>query len=163
MIEEAARIILELPQAIYKIGVFVDMNLAEVKDIVKSTGINMLQFHGKESPAYCAEWNLPVIKSFLVRDEDSLAGVELYQVYAHLFDTYQPGSAGGTGRTFNWHHLQNLKPGQRTILAGGLNPGNVAEAIRSVKPYAVDVSSGVETEGRKNRELIEQFVSQSKG
>ncbi|MEN6463133.1 MAG: N-(5'-phosphoribosyl)anthranilate isomerase, partial [Syntrophomonas sp.] len=67
------------------------------------------------------------------------------------------------GKTFNWHLLHNLKPGQRTILAGGLNPGNVAEAIRSVKPYAVDVSSGVETGGRKSRELIEHFVSQARG
>jgi phosphoribosylanthranilate isomerase len=158
-VEEAARIIKELPAGINKVGVFVDMNLSRVKDIVKSTGINMLQFHGSESPEYCSEWHLPVIKSFTVRDEDSLLKVKYYQVYAHLFDTYQPGSAGGTGKTFNWQLLHNIKPEQRTILAGGLNPSNVIEAIRLVKPFAVDVSSGVETGGTKNRKLIEQFVS----
>lgn len=162
MAEEAAGIIRELPSAVNKIGVFVNMEPEEVQDIIKSTGINMLQFHGEESPEYCAEWNLPVIKSFPVRDEGSLAGVEKYQVYAHLFDTYQPGSTGGTGRVFNWHLLCSLKPSQRIILAGGLNNTNVAEAIRLVRPFAVDVSSGVEAKGRKNRELIEQFASRTR-
>jgi len=160
-IEEAGRIIRELPSHIYKVGVFVDMKIAMVKEIVSGTGINMLQFHGQESPEYCREWNLPVIKSFRVRDEDSLDGIGKYQVFAHLFDTYVPSSHGGSGITFDWQYLENLQPGLRMILAGGLTPGNVSNAIQRIKPFAVDVSSGVEISGRKDCQLIQDFIFQA--
>ncbi len=160
-VEEAARIICKLPPSIHKVGVFVDMKMEIVEKVIAETGINILQFHGHESPEYCQEWNLPVIKSFHVRDENSLAEAEKYQVFAYLFDTYQQGIAGGTGKTFDWRYLDDFQPSQQVILAGGLNPGNVAGAIRKVKPFAVDVSSGIESSGRKDQVLINEFISQA--
>ncbi|PKM77775.1 MAG: phosphoribosylanthranilate isomerase [Firmicutes bacterium HGW-Firmicutes-15] len=159
-VDEAASIIRELPPSLHKVGVFVDMNMELVNNIVSDTGIDMLQFHGQESPEYCQEWHLPVIKSFRIRDENSLTEVEKYQVFAHLFDTYSPGSVGGTGKIFDWRLLDNFQSGLRIVLAGGLNPSNVAGAIRRIKPYAVDVSSGVESSGRKDQRLINEFIGQ---
>jgi len=161
-VDEAAQIIQVVPPSVHKVGVFVDSSIEAVKETVAATGIDMLQFHGQESPEYCQEFNLPVIKSFRVRDENSLAEVEKYQVYAHLFDTYVPGSVGGSGKTFDWRCLEGLPRGQRIILAGGLNPGNVAQAIEQIKPFAVDVSSGVELFGHKDRNLIENFIRNSR-
>ncbi|NLU49701.1 MAG: phosphoribosylanthranilate isomerase [Syntrophomonadaceae bacterium] len=161
-VEQAASFVRQLPPQVYKVGVFVDASRKEVSDVVKHTGINMLQFHGRETPEYCEGWHLPVIKSFRVKDADSLAGVEEYRVYAWHFDAYREGYWGGTGTTFDWHCLQALKPGARVILAGGLQPGNVAWAVHVVRPYAVDVSSGVERAGRKDRKLIEQFIANAR-
>jgi phosphoribosylanthranilate isomerase len=158
-VDEAARIIRRLPARIIKVGVFVDEEFEQVKYTVRHTGLNMLQFHGQESPEYCQEWAVPVIKSFRVKDRESLAGVKKYEVFAHLFDTYQEGSYGGTGRTFDWRHLSVLDSDSRVILAGGLNCSNVTGAVRLLRPFAVDVSSGVEVNGSKDRWLIEEFVS----
>jgi phosphoribosylanthranilate isomerase len=157
-LEQAAAIIRALPAAVHKVGVFVDADRSAVQGIISATGIDMLQFHGAESPEYCQEWELPVIKSFRVRDENSLTGIEQYQVFAHLFDTYVPGSPGGSGRSFDWRYLNHLPPELRIILAGGLHPKNVAAAIQQTHPFAVDVSSGVEIDGRKDRHLIEDFI-----
>lgn len=159
-VDEAAQIIQVLPLSIHKVGVFVDSAIKTVKEIISATGIDMLQFHGQESPEYCQEFDLPVIKSFRVRDENSLADVEKYPVYAHLFDTYVPGSAGGSGISFDWRYLDVLPRNMRIMLAGGLTPRNVAEAIERLNPFAVDVSSGVEIAGRKDRNLINEFVGQ---
>lgn len=158
-VDDAARIICELPPTIHKVGVFVDMDMEMVKEIARYTGIDMVQLHGQERPEYCAELHLPVIKSFQVKDADSLAEVEDYRVFAYLFDTYQEGCKGGTGKTFDWRYLGALSStGKRVVVAGGLDPSNVAEAIRLTKPYAVDVSSGVEVGGRKERGLVEEFI-----
>jgi len=159
--EQAGKIIRGLPPSVHKVGVFVDMKFESVKDIISETGIDILQLHGQESPEYCQECNLPIIKSFQVCDENSLTAVEKYTVFAHLFDTYVPGSHGGSGITFNWRYLENLHPGLRIILAGGLSPGNVVNAIRQVKPFAVDVSSGVEISGHKDSQLIQDFIRQA--
>jgi len=158
--EEAAAIIRELPANIHKVGVFVDMKISSVQEIISATGIDFLQFHGEESPAYCQEFDLPIIKSFLVEGEDSLDDVVNYNVFAHLFDTYTPNSRGGSGQTFDWRCLNILPAVPRVILAGGLNPQNVNHAIQETKPFAVDVSSGVEIAGRKDCELINEFISQ---
>jgi len=158
---EAARIIAVLPPSIHKVGVFVDSALETVESIIAATGIDMLQFHGQESPAYCQEFNLPVIKSFRVGDKNSLAQVDKYHVFAHLFDTYVPGSYGGSGQTFDWRCLDDLPAGLRIILAGGLNPGNVASAVQQIRPFAVDVSSGVELAGHKDGSLIQDFIRAS--
>jgi phosphoribosylanthranilate isomerase len=157
-LEQAASIIRKLPPSVHKVGVFVDSDIEGVRETIRATGIDMLQFHGAESPEYCQEWDLPVIKSFRVRDEISLAGVEKYKVFAHLFDTFVPGSPGGSGRSFDWRYLHNLPPELRIIVAGGLNPENVTAALRQTQPFAVDVSSGVEIDGRKGRHLIEDFI-----
>lgn len=159
-VEEAARIIRELPSSVHKVGVFVDMKMEMVEKVISETGIDILQFHGQESQEYCQEWQLPVIKSFRIKDEDSLSQAEKYLVFAYLFDTYTLGSAGGTGKTFDWRYLHDFQPNRRVILAGGLNPINVAGATRQVKPFAVDVSSGVESLGRKDQRLINEFIYQ---
>lgn len=160
-VEEAARIIRKLPGYIHKVGVFVDMSRETVEEIIRCTDIDLLQFHGRESPEYCVGWRQPVIKSFSIRDEDSLTGVPDYQVFAHLFDTYREGQAGGTGITFDWRCLATLKSNSRVILAGGLTAENVSAAVKQVRPFAVDVSSGVESFGCKDRTLIQQFISQA--
>jgi phosphoribosylanthranilate isomerase len=161
-VDEAARIIRQLPPSVHKVGVFVDMKMEMVGSIISDTGIDILQFHGHESPEYCQECHLPVIKSFRVQDENSLVQARKYQVYAYLFDTFTVDSAGGTGITFDWRLLDNFQSSLRIILAGGLNPSNVAGAIHRIKPYAVDVSSGVESLGRKDQKLINEFISQVK-
>jgi phosphoribosylanthranilate isomerase len=139
----------------------VDTPIETVKAIIDETGINILQFHGQESPEYCQEWSLPVIKSFSIQDENSLANIEKYQVFAYLMDTFAPNSPGGTGKTFDWGFIDDINPNLHLILAGGLNPGNAARAICRVRPFAVDVSSGVETSGRKDHGLIHEFVRQA--
>ncbi len=161
-VDEAARIIRVMHPSVHKVGVFVDSSLEAVKATAAATGIDMLQFHGQESPEYCQEFALPVIKSFRIRDEDSLAQVEKYKVFACLCDTYVPGRAGGSGQTFDWRCLQGLPASLRIILAGGLTPRNVSTAILQTRPFAVDVSSGVEINGRKDRKLIEAFIHQAK-
>jgi Phosphoribosylanthranilate isomerase len=161
-IDEAARIVRAVPASIHKVGVFVDFSLATVKEVVAATGIDMLQFHGQESPEYCEEFDLPVIKSFQVRDENSLAEVEKYKVFACLFDTWVSGSAGGSGKTFDWRSLKSLPDNLRIILAGGLTPYNVSSAIRQTRPFAVDVSSGVEINGHKDPKLMRDFIGQAK-
>jgi len=160
-VDEAAQIIQVIPPSVHKVGVFVNSTIEAVQETVAATGIDMLQFHGQESPEYCQEFNLPVIKSYRVRDENSLTEVEKYQVFAHLFDTHVPGSPGGSGKTFDWRCLEGLPGGLRIILAGGLKPSNVSPAIQRVKPFAVDVSSGVEINGRKDRNLIKDFIRQA--
>ncbi|MEA4925570.1 MAG: phosphoribosylanthranilate isomerase [Syntrophomonadaceae bacterium] len=157
-VDEAARIIRVMPPSVHKVGVFVDSSLDTVKATAAATGIDMLQFHGQESPEYCQEFALPVIKSFRIRDENSLAQVEKYTVFACLCDTYVPDRLGGSGRTFDWRCLQGVPAGLRIILAGGLTPCNVSSAIRQISPFAVDVSSGVEINGRKDRILIKDFI-----
>lgn len=161
-IDEAAQIVRTVPVSIHKVGVFVDLNLDTVKKVVAATGIDMLQFHGQESPEYCQEFNLPVIKSFRVQDESSLAEVEKYKVFACLFDTWVSGCAGGSGETFDWRCLEGLPHNLRTILAGGLNPRNVSSAIHQTRPFAVDVSSGVEIYGHKDPKLMRDFIGQAK-
>lgn len=157
-----ARTIIEtLPPFATPVGVFVDHSEHAVVDICRLTGITTLQFHGEESPAYCRRFkHFKVIKAFRVKDGFDFAQLRRYKVDAYLFDTFHPRTAGGTGKTFNRSLLKGKKFERPVILSGGLNPHNVRQAVLAVKPYAVDVASGVEkSPGIKDKRLIQSFLA----
>jgi len=156
----AADIIRGLPPFIAKVGVFVNPADADVHAAIDECGIDTLQFHGEETPAFCRQFGLKTIKAFRMRDESSLAELKPFATEAWLLDSFVPGQRGGTGATFNWDLAAGaVKLGGRVILAGGLTPDNVAAALRRVQPYALDVSSGVESApGRKDPAKIRAFL-----
>jgi phosphoribosylanthranilate isomerase len=117
-----------------------------------------VQLHGEETPEYCRLVNRRVIKAFRVKAMTSLDDIKSYRVAASLLDAWSPTAHGGTGKTFNWEIAASVASSERIILAGGLTPENVAEAVAAVKPYAVDASSGLESApGKKDAELIQRF------
>lgn len=145
-----------------RVGLFLDPELAEVQRIVEQVPLDVLQFHGDESPLECASFGLPYIKSVPVRSGfDTAEYARRYpDAQAFLLDSHELGKAGGTGRAFDW----NLVPANLNrpmILAGGLGPSNVAEAIAKTRPWAVDVSSGVESaKGIKDADKMTAFVNE---
>jgi phosphoribosylanthranilate isomerase len=160
--EEAAAIIRQLPPLVAKVGVFVDAPSEDVRRIAAECGLDALQLHGQESPAFCQSlgfWN--VIKGFRIESERSLGLLAQYPTAAWLLDSHVPGQMGGTGCSFDWELARQVRDwGRPIILAGGLTHENVAEAIRVVQPYAVDVSSGVEASpGRKDVEKLRRFIA----
>ncbi|MBU6401701.1 MAG: phosphoribosylanthranilate isomerase [Verrucomicrobia bacterium] len=162
----AAGIIRRLPPLIAKVGVFVNAAESVVHQVVAECGLDTLQFHGEESPEFCRKFApSKVIKAFRIRDADSLRALPAYETAAWLLDSYVPETVGGTGEKFNWDLACVAKEfGQPIILAGGLTPENVAEAVHEVWPYGVDVSSGVEaTPGRKDAQLIRDFIGAVRG
>lgn len=162
----AGEIIGELPLSLLSVGVFVNEQLPRVKEIIKRCNLSAVQFHGEESPDYCAHFEkVKVIKAFRVKNSDSLKYLSDYEVDAFLLDTYVQREAGGTGTNFNWNLASSLKDCPKLIiLSGGLSPENVTEAIKIVKPYAVDVSTGVESRpGKKDPKLVEEFIRKAKG
>ena len=163
-IASAAAIIRELPPFVVKVGVFVDANEDLVLRAMGECGLNLLQFHGAESPEYCRQFGLMSMKAFRIRDADSLKGLGDYQTDAWLLDTYVEDQPGGTGTSFPWDlAVEAKKLGRPIFLAGGLNPANVAEAVRHVQPYAVDVSSGVESApGKKDPQKVRDFIKAAK-
>jgi phosphoribosylanthranilate isomerase len=141
-------------------GLFVNATMDDINAVLQQVPLQLLQFHGDESPEFCQQFQRPWIKALRMAPEVNLPA-EL-QRYRHasgiLLDSYKPGVAGGTGETFDWKRVQ-LQHDMALVLAGGLNPQNVAEAIRMVRPYAVDVSGGVESEaGKKNHGKMRAFV-----
>src|SRR6267142_4514426 len=144
-LETAAGIIRELPPSVVKVGVFVNASEDFVRRAIAECGLNLLQFHGDESPAFCLQFHLMSMKAFRIRDAASLQALTDYRTDAWLLDSYAPDKLGGTGEKFNWDlAVEAQKLGRPIFLAGGLTPDNVADAVRQVHPYAVDVSSGVE-------------------
>lgn len=161
--EEAVKIILELPLFVTTIGLFANQEEEEVQRTLKICPVDILQFHGQESPSYCQIFKKRVIKAFRVKDENSLNLISTYNVSAYLLDTYQKDTLGGTGKTFSWDLAVLAKGHGRIILAGGLTKENIREALLKVRPYAVDVSSGVESlPGKKNKEKIKGFIKEVK-
>jgi len=158
--EQARALVAALPPLVTSVGLFVDAEPDFVRSVLARVPLAMLQFHGEESPTYCDAFHQPWIKAIRMRPETDLWALTRRYRDARglLLDTYDPATVGGTGRRFDW----DLIPGwlaPRIILAGGLNPGNVAEAIRRVGPYAVDVSGGVESaKGIKDRAKLEAFL-----
>ena len=159
-IETAARIIREVPPFVLKAGVFANAPEDLVFRAMSECGLNLLQFHGDESPAYCVQFGLMSMKAFRVKDAASLEHLTEYKTDAWLLDAHAPDQLGGTGESFNWDlALEAQKWGRPIFLAGGLTPENVAEAVRRVRPYAVDVSSGVEAApGRKDHAKVKAFI-----
>jgi phosphoribosylanthranilate isomerase len=159
-LQQARAIIVALPPFVTTVGLFVDASRCELGEILDAVPLDLLQFHGDESPAACDGYHRPYIKALRVKPGDDIAAqVELYKnASGVLLDTYVPGIPGGTGEAFDWSLVPEglSKP---VILAGGLTAENVVQAIAQVRPYAVDVSGGVEvTKGIKDAEKIRAFM-----
>lgn len=159
----AREIIRQLPPFIARVGVFVNPSREEVLRAMEA-GIDTLQFHGEESPEFCASFDRPVIKALRVRDASSLTSLGQYRVAAILLDAFVPGQLGGTGARFDWElAIRARETGARIILAGGLTPENIGEAVRKVRPFGVDVSSGVEcSPGQKDSAAIFRFIEKAR-
>lgn len=160
-VQTAAEIIAGLPPFVTSVGLFVNAERQQVTTVLEQTGLDLLQFHGDEPESFCSGFARPYIKALRVRPGLDIRGQVAAYASARgvLLDAYRPGVPGGTGEVFDWE----LVPGElasRLILAGGLTPANVADAIRRVKPFAVDVSGGVEAApGRKDRARIAAFMA----
>jgi phosphoribosylanthranilate isomerase len=151
----------ELPPYIAKAGVFVDETKEKVIEIAQNATLDILQFHGSETPDYCAYFRTKykVMKAFRLKNKKDLEKVNDYDTDFYLFDTHRTDSIGGTGETFDWKILKDFEVLRPVILSGGLNPGNVGRAIQEIVPYGVDVSTGVErSPGKKDPGLMKKFV-----
>ena len=159
--ERAMRIIESLPPFVSAVGVFVDYEDPQaLEDFAVTIQLDAVQLHGTESPAYCSMiTRVKVIKAFRVKDDFKMESLGKYPVSGLLLDAYSKGAPGGTGHTFQWSRTAGANAFGRVILAGGLRPENVAEAIGELHPFAVDVASGVEdSSGRKDYKLMQRFV-----
>ena len=164
-LEQAKAISAALPQHVMRVGVFVNAEEAFVHQALTECMLNILQFHGDETPEECSRYPVMTLKAFRVQGEETLAQLEAYPSAGYLLDAYVKDALGGTGATFNWDLAVRAQEfGKPIFLAGGLTPENVVEAVRKVQPFGVDVSSGVESEpGRKDAEQMRTFVSAAKG
>lgn len=157
-IEQAVEIRHAIPPFCVSVAVMVNPAAEYVKAIIDQTGVDRLQFHGEESEAFCSSFGLPWIKVIRVADDtDVIASAAQHTGAAALMlETHVPGMYGGTGERFDWKRAR-IDLDKPVILAGGLEPGNVAQAITEAAPYGVDVSSGVETDGAKDLSKIIDF------
>ena len=158
--ERARDIIRVLPPWISAVGVFVNESAEKIAAVRETCGLDAVQLHGEETPEFCRSLSGKTIKAFRLRNAETLAAVRAFSTGAWLFDGYSPNQRGGAGLPFNWEWIQQASPFPRPfIVAGGLTPGNVGNCIKIVRPYAVDVSSGVEEEpGKKNADKMRDFV-----
>ncbi len=155
----AGEICSKLPPFVHRVGVFVNEAADKINRIVDRCGLDAVQLHGDESPAFCKKIKCRVIKVVRVKDTSSLKEMSRYSVDAFLLDTYKENQWGGTGNVFDWKLAARAKKYGPVILAGGLNPRNVKEAIQKVRPYGVDVSSGVEqSPGKKDPKKVKAFL-----
>jgi phosphoribosylanthranilate isomerase len=163
-IPQAAEIARELSPFLIKVGVFVDAPEDMVMRAIADCGLNVLQFHGNEAPEYCTQFGLMSMKAFRIRDAESLKRLQDYPTEAWLLDAFVADKLGGTGEKFNWElAIEAKKLGRPIFLAGGLTSANVADAVRTVHPYAVDVSSGVEASpGKKDHAKLRDFIAAAK-
>lgn len=163
--KQAQALIAMLPPFMNVVGLFLNPSAAEVKDVLSAVSLNTLQFHGEETPEFCAQFERPWLKALAMGDANHDASwlaaesKRYAAARAVLLDSHQTGAQGGTGKAFNWHNVPR-QLARRVVLAGGLNPENVADAIARVRPAAVDLSSGVELEpGIKDAEKIHALVA----
>ena len=158
--ETARRIIQNLPDDISKVGVFVNHDIHAVREIYEFCGLDMIQLHGDESPAYCREFpQSTLIKAISPRNKDDLGIVNQYNVKAVMIDARESGLYGGTGKISNWELAAKLKEMHLLVLSGGLNAGNILQAIKTVSPHAVDVNSGVElSPGKKDPKKVQSMI-----
>jgi len=147
------------------VGVFAGMPIDEVRRTAEAVGLDLVQLHGDETPAQAAEAGRPVIMARRVRDRVPWEDLARYEAWAYLLDSHVPGRLGGTGRAWDYGVAAEGRPeGTRVILAGGLDPDNVVAAVRAVRPWGVDVATGVEiAPGRKDAARMVQFVQRAKG
>ncbi|MDQ1145455.1 phosphoribosylanthranilate isomerase [Bacillus sp. SORGH_AS 510] len=163
-VEKAKEIIQRLPKAVYKVGVFVNETKEEIERIASLVGLTHIQLHGDETADFCRSLSLPVIKAISFQGNDSLKICTNLASEFILLDSPKGKYRGGNGTVFNWLDVDlNLLGHKKVILAGGLNNENVEQAIKIIKPYMVDVSSGVETNGIKDLTKIKSFIEIVKG
>jgi phosphoribosylanthranilate isomerase len=167
--ETARDIIAALPPFVTTVGIFVNEVVDMVKEIKEFCRLGVIQLHGEEGPEYCAEIPGTVIKAIRIKDGGDIERLREYDaegnnVGAFLLDTFKEGTPGGTAKTFDWSIAVEAKRSGRIILSGGLTPENVTEAVARVAPYAVDVSSGVESApGIKDPGKLQRFIEGAKG
>ena len=161
-IEQAIDIMADVPPFVVKVGLFMNASVNEVNQVLQNVKLNMLQFHGDEDEDFCKQFEMPYLKAVAM---GSVGTVEEFinqfsTATGFVLDSHEQGQMGGSGKSFSWNDVpQNLE--KPLILAGGLTPSNVFEAIRTVRPYAVDVSSGIETsKGIKDPVKMEQFIKE---
>jgi phosphoribosylanthranilate isomerase len=162
--EQATQIIQRLPPFVTTVGLFVDVALDTVNDLAARCGLDRIQLHGRETPAFCRQVTQPVIKAFRMKNAASLGQLPSYRVSAYLLDAYVEGALpGGTGTPFSWELATQARAYGRVILAGGLTPDNVEAAIEKTHPYGVDVSTGVEcTPGIKDHRKVREFITRAR-
>lgn len=163
-IGQAAALVAALPPFVQSVGLFVDAAPEFVAAVLAAVPLDLLQFHGDETPAECAHHSRPWIKAIRVAPGTDLlkCAADFSDARGLLLDAYVPGVPGGTGERFDWSLIPESLP-LPVVLSGGLAPGNVAEAVRRVRPWAVDVSSGVElSKGIKDATKLAQFITQAK-
>jgi phosphoribosylanthranilate isomerase len=160
----AAKIIRHLPPFVVRVGVFVDPAEEFVRQAIVDCRLTAIQLHGNETPIFCRRFKMSVIKAFRIDGERALHLLPQYATSAWLLDSFVPGKLGGTGAKFNWDLAIRAKEfGRPILLAGGLTPENVASAVKRVHPYAVDVSSGVESApGKKDHAKLRAFIAAAK-
>ena len=155
---------MNLRSDIKRVGVFVDEDVEKVLEIIRACELNVVQLHGNESVDYIRKIPVTVWKTIQVKDLDSLSRIKTYEEDADgiLFETYHEKLKGGTGKSFDWHLMNQIEreSGYETILAGGINPDNAREAIQIVKPHVLDVNSGLEEDGFKTREKVERLFEE---
>ena len=155
----AAELVAQVPAFISRVGLFMDQDSDAVASVLDRVPLNLLQFHGTEDAAYCRQFGLPYIKAVSMVSEQAVQQAldEYPDAAALLLDSHAPGGVGGSGAVFDWAMIPAAS--MPLVLAGGLRPGNVRQAVAQVKPWAVDVSCGVEdTPGIKNEELMREGI-----
>ena len=158
---QAAAIIRRLPPFVSTVGLFVNAERVTIESTMLNCGLDVIQLHGDESPRDCLFPGHRVIKALRIKDAASLERAAGYEVSALLLDAWSARVYGGSGEVFDWTLLKDFAGRHPVILAGGLNPENVAQAIRQVRPYAVDVSSGIESSpGKKDLKKVAEFIRQ---
>lgn len=158
-VKTAKEICSKLPPFVHRVGVFVNETADTINRIAERCGLDAVQLHGDESPAFCKKIKRRVIKAVRVKDSGSLRGLSRYPVDGYLLDTYKEDQWGGTGKVFDWELAVRAKNYGPVILAGGLNARNVKAAVKKVQPYGVDVSSGVEqSPGKKDPKKVKAFL-----
>ncbi|SFE71320.1 phosphoribosylanthranilate isomerase [Thermoanaerobacter thermohydrosulfuricus] len=163
-VEQALYLIRLLDKEIKTVGVFVNEPVENALKIAQTLNLDVLQFHGDETQDYIDNFkNFTVWKAIRIKDKEDLEKTKEFKVNSFVFDTLTKNEYGGTGKTFNWEVLKGFELNVPIILAGGLNENNVEEAIKIVNPYAVDVSSGVETEGYKDFKKMKSFIEKVRG
>lgn len=162
--ERAKEIIDAIPEHVLKVGVFVNESVEVIQKITDECGLTHVQLHGDEENHQIRRLNILSIKALGVISESDMKNAQAYETEYILFDSPKEKFHGGNGKKFSWELLAHMPKElrEKTILAGGLNVSNVEEAIRTVQPYMVDVSSGVETEGKKDVEKIKKFIKKAK-
>jgi phosphoribosylanthranilate isomerase len=160
---QAREIVAGLPPFVSLVGLFVNAEADFIRQTVESCGLDVVQLHGDEPPEACHHGRLKVIKALRVQNRQSLENLAAYQVSAILLDAWSPDRYGGSGECFDWQLAAEVAHARSLILAGGLTPENVGEAVQTVRPYAVDVSSGVESSpGIKDPEKVAAFIARAR-